>query len=515
MAESLRRLVNIGSFSILQEKLEKWLDDYHVNTCDQNVARCCEVIELNARIQSQLFKLLSLSAAEGGAYGGAGIIKDRLLPWLGQGLVTVGGLSTDTSLNILADVAAKDRELGEVQDMYERSIQNLQADLTQTRLEADDLKKELDDTREELDSSKRMSTSEKMFSEAEVRDQRSKIIRLEDEIIQLRSRANLVDTYEHQLRKLRDDISMLTGRDYLINGEIFDSVKSYHSLPRPSSPFALDDVTQRVRQQTLITRFNDMFASDRLDAMDTLRQYSDDHENNQRIIFVAMQDAFTVAKLAFANFKVKVRSNVAATHLGPETLEEAVQDYVNRNSDLYDLPGMVADVIRYLNRNPKIFLPPEISYSVIQPFVREACKMAWGMSALARPLDIAVSADGELFEDSKYRRSYDSEFSAPLVNHHIWPCLVQGIRVLMKGECCSRRGATLQGRPGPAADLRALDVSSRPTVADPVLVVSDFTETCFSRHTDGCGFRTRSRTSSSPSRAVTASTSLSHYGIRC
>lgn len=49
-----------------------------------------------------------------------------------------------------------------------------------------------------------------------------------------------------------------------------------------------------------------------------------------------------MAKLAFANFKVKVRSNVAATHLGPETLEEAVQDYVNRNSDLYDLPGMVA-----------------------------------------------------------------------------------------------------------------------------------------------------------------------------
>ena len=58
-------------------------------------------------------------------------------------------------------------------------------------------------------------------------------------------------------------------------------------------------------------------------------------------------------------------------------------------------------MIRALNRNPKIFLPPEISYSVIQPFVREACKMAWGMSALARPLDIAVSADGELFEDSK------------------------------------------------------------------------------------------------------------------
>lgn len=36
-----------------------------MNTCDQNVARCCEVMELNARVQAQLFKLVSLTAAEG------------------------------------------------------------------------------------------------------------------------------------------------------------------------------------------------------------------------------------------------------------------------------------------------------------------------------------------------------------------------------------------------------------------------------------------------------------------
>jgi len=39
---------------------------------------------------------------------------------------------------------------------------------------------------------------------------------------------------------------------------------------------------------------------------------------------------------------MKVRANLAATHIGPETLEEAVQNYVNRNTDRYDLPGMVA-----------------------------------------------------------------------------------------------------------------------------------------------------------------------------
>ena len=43
----------------------------------------------------------------------------------------------------------------------------------------------------------------------------------------------------------------------------------------------------------------------------------------------------------------------------------------------------------------------------------------------------------------RYRRSYDSEYTAPLVNHHIFPCLMQGIRVLVKGEACTRRGASL------------------------------------------------------------------------
>jgi len=32
MADSLRRLTNIGSFSTLQDKLERWLDVYHVST---------------------------------------------------------------------------------------------------------------------------------------------------------------------------------------------------------------------------------------------------------------------------------------------------------------------------------------------------------------------------------------------------------------------------------------------------------------------------------------------------
>ena len=62
---------------------------------------------------------------------------------------------------------------------------------------------------------------------------------------------------------------------------------------------------------------------------------------------------------------------------------------------------ILQDVIRALNRNPKIFLPPDTSYAVIQPFIREAVKLAWQMSALAHPMDIAAGTDAELFDDSK------------------------------------------------------------------------------------------------------------------
>ena len=54
------------------------------------------------------------------------------------------------------------------------------------------------------------------------------------------------------------------------------------------------------------------------------------------------QEAYTAAKLAFSSFKLRVRSNLAATHFGPETLEEAVQDYINRNVDLGDIPALIA-----------------------------------------------------------------------------------------------------------------------------------------------------------------------------
>jgi hypothetical protein len=57
---------------------------------------------------------------------------------------------------------------------------------------------------------------------------------------------------------------------------------------------------------------------------------------------LSLKGAFSAAKKAFCDWKIRVRSTVAITHCGPETLEEAVQSYINRNVDLYDLPSMVS-----------------------------------------------------------------------------------------------------------------------------------------------------------------------------
>ncbi|XP_065932983.1 mitochondria-eating protein isoform X5 [Magallana gigas] len=463
MAESLRRLVNIGTFTVLQEKLERWLDNYYINTCDQNVARCCEIIELNAKVQGQLFKLLQVTAESGGMYGGASIIKSRLLPFLGQNFFTSGGsVTADTSLSVLAESAAKNREIDDLQDMYETSLNELEADLKDKEAENQDLRDELLDAKTELDRSTRTSTSDKIFLENENRDLRRKLADAQDEIHKLRSKAGLVDDYERQVRNLRDELSLASTKKSYLDNDVYSSLGAYRYTPRVGSPLSIDDPVQRVRQQNYISRWNDMFSQDRLDAMDTLRRYSDDYENNQRIIFLAIQEAFSVAKLAFRQFKMKVRANLAATHIGPETLEEAVQDYINRNTDLCDLTGMVADVIRALNRSPKVFLPPDATFSIVQPFIRESCKLAWNMSALAHPLDIAVATDAELFDNNKYRRSYDSEYTAPLVNHHIWPALMQGAKVLMKGEACTRRGASLGASRRSRSPTRSVSPSPRP-----------------------------------------------------
>ena len=41
------------------------------------------------------------------------------------------------------------------------------------------------------------------------------------------------------------------------------------------------------------------------------------------------------------DYRSSTRADLIRTHIGPDTLEEATQSYINRNVDLYDLSYMV------------------------------------------------------------------------------------------------------------------------------------------------------------------------------
>ncbi|XP_059503745.1 mitochondria-eating protein isoform X3 [Stegostoma tigrinum] len=365
MADTLRRLVNTTTYKLLQNKLETWYREYHVNSCDQNLNRCCELIELTSKVQGELFTILSLTASEGGVYSGVDTIKSRFLPWLGSSFtVLTSGVTSDTSLTLMKESAEKDQKLREQATVHEKEMIELETELNTTR---------------------------------------------------------------RQLGTIKQEIS---GRRSPI---CFSSLTS-HS---PTS----SKLTSASRHARLVSRFNDLYANERLNAQNLLRRYVDDLEMVQKIIFIATTEAFQAAKMAFRQFKLRVRKTLSPSHHGPEPLDEAVMDYIIRNQDLYDVQSSINDVIRSMSINPKISFPSEVDFILISSFIREVCRVAFAMQTLEPPLDVAFTTDGELFNEKKYRRSYDSDFTAPLVVYHIWPALMENDTIIAKGEAFTKRGA--------------------------------------------------------------------------
>ncbi len=55
-----------------------------------------------------------------------------------------------------------------------------------------------------------------------------------------------------------------------------------------------------------------------------------------------------------------------------------------------------------MNFNSKIYLPVGVGYSVINSFIREACRLAWQMASLPNPLDLSAGSDADVFDESRY-----------------------------------------------------------------------------------------------------------------
>ncbi|XP_043827926.1 mitochondria-eating protein isoform X2 [Dromiciops gliroides] len=456
MADSLRRLVNNECCRTLQEKLETWYKDYYMNSCDQNLNCCCEIIELNSRIQGQLFTILSLTAQEGGHYAGVETIKSRLLPWLGTCFSNSSiGKPIDNNISLLQESLEKDRQLRELSATREREIQQLDSELNSTRVQLSMVQQDLTETEMDLEDTKTRSATALLAAEDEIIHLRKQLKSLQAQEESRQRSLDMLTDYERQLRTLKDEIAVLSAEKSVLQSRLSRSrspspvsqrsrscspIQKELTQSSLSSPLSgrLSSVS---RKANLLARFSDAYAQARLEAQNLLKRYIDKMETVQRIIYIATVESFHVAKMAFRHFKIRVRKTLTPSHVGAESLEDVVMDYIICHLDLYDVQSSVNDVIRAMNVNPKISFPPEVDFVVISCFIKEICCIAFAMQTLDPPLDISFGADGEIFNDCKYRRSCDSDFTAPLVFYHVWPALMENEIVIMKGEAVTKRGA--------------------------------------------------------------------------
>uniref|UniRef100_A0A8V0Z349 Mitochondria-eating protein n=1 Tax=Gallus gallus TaxID=9031 RepID=A0A8V0Z349_CHICK len=469
MAGSLKKLAKAESCRLMQEKLESWSKDYEINSCDQNLNQCCELIEMTSVIQGQLFTILNETSRESGHYAGVDTIKTRLLPWLGTWFShATSGRLFETGLFLNQDSIETERKLRQLATSQTLQLQDLQEELTSTRLELNHVQQDLAQTQLALEDTKtQLATT---------------LLTAADEIIQLRavlkaSRAQEEDSLrrldhlndcEQQIERLRDELSILDAQKSVLQSRIARSRSPSPRRIRSRSPSPLPlrscspgraRSTNASRHAFLVARFGDIYSKDRFDAERILRTYISDMEMVQRIIYTAAVESFHAAKMAYRQFKMRVRKTLSIGHSGPESLEDTVMDYIVRHEDLYDVQASVNEVIRSMNINPKISSTPECDFAVISSFIRELCRVAFSMQTLTPPLDVAFGMDGEFFSETKYHRSVDSDYTAALVAYHVWPALMENDVVIVKGEAVTKRGALWSHRSRSRSQNRSRSVS--------------------------------------------------------
>jgi hypothetical protein len=448
MADQLRNIVALSNFQNLQDRLERWNKTYLLNTVDTNVNQCIEVLELNSKLQGQVFNLLASIAQEGGTYGGADPLKRRLLPWLASGIGR--GLSQDTSLKLISESAGKDKQIRDLSDQYEAKLEQLESELKGYKVNSGDLKNELETTRNELQVTKKSASGDLAATEGELSRLRRDLQGAQDEVRRLKSSSLMVDDYETQLRRLRSEINLLRDEKsiFLTGRPTPRPVEVDEPLPAPARDYEPASPSQVARQHSLVNRYNDLYTRSRADAAAILRIASDDSDRNQRIINSAVIETFREVKLGFRQYRLRVRKALLPHQSVDESLEDAVSNYIDRHGEFHEVFGLkyheveeiVGDVLRALNRNPSISYAPHIDYYDLKPFVRKTVELAWSIQCLHEPLDVHAGIEDELIKDQLYRRSYDSDYSSYLVNHYVWPALVDARgNVVTKGEVVTRK----------------------------------------------------------------------------
>lgn len=438
----LSRLIATGEFKSLHEQLTTFFDASYRNSCEENTVFCCDLIELHAKLQGQLFYLLELCSSEGGIYGGSEALKKRLLPWLCNGFVT-------------AKIIPEDVEV--VKEKYELMIKNMDEDLSASKVEAAELRIKLADAEDEMRGLRQQLQENQQGDYQEIGELRKKLTYTKNELV---ARECQIKELNREILELKRENSELHGR---LQKKIFEAVAEPEPVRLVTKPYVNGIVPYHSRSAKLVERFAELYKNDRIQVINSLRGMSD-NSTAERFVFSIVEECFTVSKLE--QHRMRTRMN-QALQTGPkgdpkesDKINELVDNYMKKNTELYDIETLIPDVIKSLYRNSTIAPYVSCNEKNIVPFVREVLRVAWAMISLDPPIDLPAALEGDVINDIRYRRTYDSEFSATTIDYFVWPALIRERKVVAKGEVVTKRIS-------PQRTKKAITSTPRPGSTEP------------------------------------------------
>ncbi|KAK3696727.1 hypothetical protein QZH41_013089 [Actinostola sp. cb2023] len=421
----LSNLIANGDLKSLHERLITLFDENYRYSCEESTMVCCEILEENARVQAKLFRLLHMCSEEGGLYGGIEPLKKKLLPWLG-------------SCGIASKDAAEEVEV--VREKYERTVARLEEDLKSAQREVKELRLKFSNGEEEI---KRMSMriadnakSDRLYGQLEKR--------LSNTSLDLATREKEMKLVKEESDQLKRENSNLHSR--LHKQLILDA------QPEPlriiTKPYTNGSLLPHERAMKLIERFAELYGSERLELMDALRWLAD-KDINERLVFCIVEECFMVCKAEQRRMRKKVQQALQPTNgsvMDPQQTNDVIDSYMSRNTENYDIETLIDEVMKCLHRIPSINQHIPYNEKLVVSFLRQCLRVVWSLVALKPPIEIAIALDGDTINETRYRRAYNSEFSATLVHHFLWPALMREAKVIVKGEVVTRRTKAAKAR---------------------------------------------------------------------
>jgi len=323
------------------------------------------------------------------------VLINRLLPWLRVGSPTVRIFS---------------KEEDTILEKYKWKVEGMQEDWNVSKTGAADLRLKLRQMKHQLES-----------KESQLKYQFQEIIELKRENSELHERLH----------------------KYML--ETVTATESYKGLSQTltKAAFFSRSIQLEPRPAKLVERFSELYNDDRLKTVKALKEMPD-KSVAERMIYFTVEECFRVSKTEQRKMRSRMKQALQTATLDvgevqSVAMNDVAEKYTKKNIELHETEFFIPDVIKSLYRNSMASLHIPSNEKILVQFIREVLRVAWDLVSLDPPIDLPTSREGDIIDETRYRRTYDSEFSASTVQYFVWPALVRDGSVVSKGEVVTKR----------------------------------------------------------------------------